>query len=1486
MRRAGVEKLGYFPIPPEMMAWIAAQLHVEAGTALSIIDPCMGEGVALKLLADQLHVQGAVPVVYGCEISRVRHTAAVKQLLNEKRDGISRLLHGPAEFLEVSGGAFSVLYLNPPFDERGREQNRWLDLTRDWLTSDGWLVFITTEESALRADTQTILNRSYKNVACYRYPETQRKFNEVVVFGQRRSADLPYHQRRAVLYTAATLTTLSLDQQFRFDLPASATPKRFSMVIPDVEASMVALRSTGLSAGDMWKRTTQVASLQSRWQPLLELSDGHIANLISSGVFDGLAIQDAELGRCLITGYSTKEKGKPVVEVSEDGSTQTQTVSEIPVVHLVAMNIDTGDVHEFSSRNPEHMERFILRHIATLKRAITDTLKPAFDVDTMLAGYLPYVSQFKSPGVLPGATRIRSSCGAKLRVLQKTSDGYVAVDDQGETVSIAKTEVAHIYQNMLPAQVIKAAAMAHALKNTTTSTIEIGMMGTGKTSTSSLTLYLYLAKQIEQAAQSLTESEHELADLKADLAGATLAGDERRIRQLETKQLRIEKQMRARFKIVVICPGHLVNKWAREATTNFSQIRVGGEPVQVIIPGRVPRRRTAYELIGSKAVCTACGSPADVKLSKEDKLKQVTLTDKLKRLKSLKCGNPKCGATLIETVDDCAIEDIDEAFAARGMSVMILSKEDAKLGASWEPAFIRRTIHVRDAETGKLTPEERAQCPTCGSYVRNKAGDALHPDDLTGKRIICKNVVERPKRENGKVVMARQMVTEWRGTQYQTSVLPADVEARHLVTVERDTPVMEKAPCGTPLFGFTRLGSTAKRAKANPKPRNSYKQWAKGTTHPNHGSARWELAKVIARRHSGEYLLIIDECHQYKAADSTQGKAIQWLITSAQRTIALTGTVFGGKASSLFYLLYRLSPQFRETFSYRSLEYFIDQFGVRDYVTKVTQTDDDGTPSAYGAHVKESSRTEEGNGVDPSIVRWLLSIGVFLTLDDLGIALPEKEERFHWIQPEPELCAGLHALQDIQKEASTLAAQGDMSMFSAWMQAALGWPLCPDIDETHLHPDHRKAIQKLLEAGKVEEAKVYEETHTRLWVKAVPFDEARPEGEIVRQIADACKQDWQDHGDLSVVYVSGVKRPANKHLYQAMKRRGLKPFILSTPGDMEVVKWCDPGDMARCELEQRETVIAEALAEKQINVLIVNPPLIATGLDLVMFNRLHFCGLPTYSVYTFEQSMCRLHRPGQQKKVTIDFWVYGTDPTLGNTTNNQLQALGMAVMSDKVRASAVVSGSVGAGLAALNQQSSDIMTTLRDLLLNDNADRQLVAPVASREMVGESISTTQSVTAVDARYAWIEAEIERYDDLRIPLIMNPVASKLLEPVITFNPLLMLMTEAPTEMIEAALEPEPEISVSEVTDVILSDTLLALTAKLSPAVLDTIHLPLMLTPKPAAKPTKTVSKPRRAKVDLSTAPEDMPTIWLKSPPCPEPEAVPRVRLEVGFLERLF
>ena len=81
MRRAGVEKLGYFPIPEPLIRWIAGQFAVPTGESITISDPCMGEGAALKILVDALRTSGAKVVPFGCEISRTRYATAIKHLL-------------------------------------------------------------------------------------------------------------------------------------------------------------------------------------------------------------------------------------------------------------------------------------------------------------------------------------------------------------------------------------------------------------------------------------------------------------------------------------------------------------------------------------------------------------------------------------------------------------------------------------------------------------------------------------------------------------------------------------------------------------------------------------------------------------------------------------------------------------------------------------------------------------------------------------------------------------------------------------------------------------------------------------------------------------------------------------------------------------------------------------------------------------------------------------------------------------------------------------------------------------------------------------------------------------------------------------------------------------------------------------------------------------------------------------------------------------
>ena len=56
-------------------------------------------------------------------------------------------------------------------------------------------------------------------------------------------------------------------------------------------------------------------------------------------------------------------------------------------------------------------------------------------------------------------------------------------------------------------------------------------------------------------------------------------------------------------------------------------------------------------------------------------------------------------------------------------------------------------------------------------------------------------------------------------------------------------------------------------------------------------------------------MVILDEVHEYKAGDTLQGFSMGQLAVSAKYFLGLTGTLNGGYADNLFYLLYRLQPQ-------------------------------------------------------------------------------------------------------------------------------------------------------------------------------------------------------------------------------------------------------------------------------------------------------------------------------------------------------------------------------------------------------------------------------------------------------------------------------------------------------------------------------------------------------------------------------------------------
>ncbi len=165
---------------------------------------------------------------------------------------------------------------------------------------------------------------------------------------------------------------------------------------------------------------------------------------------------------------------------------------------------------------------------------------------------------------------------------------------------------------------------------------------------------------------------------------------------------------------------------------------------------------------------------------------------------------------------------------------------------------------------------------------------------------------------------------------------------------------------------------------------------------------RYPLARWILRRHRRRFdLLVLDEAHEFSTIGSAQEKAAHRLVQlPGVPTLALSGSIMGGYASSLFANFWALSRTFRKEFRRTEKQAFVSRYGYR----KIWVPD----PAAgeakvlgYGAKSDRETLEEprasdlgESPGILPSfLLRHLLPIGLIMHKADLEDELPPCVER-------------------------------------------------------------------------------------------------------------------------------------------------------------------------------------------------------------------------------------------------------------------------------------------------------------------------------------------------------------------------------------------------------------------------------------------------------------------------------------------------------------
>ncbi|TLN19865.1 DEAD/DEAH box helicase, partial [bacterium] len=482
-----------------------------------------------------------------------------------------------------------------------------------------------------------------------------------------------------------------------------------------------------------------------------------------------------------------------------------------------------------------------------------------------------------------------------------------------------------------------------------------------------------------------------------------------------------------------------------------------------------------------------------------------------------------------------ASETAKRTGGAKPKWVAVVAHTSAKFGAGWQPAVAYK--RTRDPLTDKIV--DACACPNCGQVVLDgKDGLAVPITDaseMAEKRQFCHN-----------------RVPGWE----------LDPDGRTKLDGNGD-PVWGLRPCGTPLFTFN-------------------------------GARRYSIAEYIAKHAQGDFkLLVADEAHQFKSKSSDRGVAFHQLVTAAKQTLTLTGTFFGGKSTSIFWLLHRLNHGVRHDFAFHDEKRWARLYGVLETTRRRRRGDDADEDGVYTGNRRYRNQAKEQPGVSPAIVSRLLDTTIFLSLKDLNLALPAYKEEVVALDMLDDQGQQYRSMDSGLKQ---LAVQSSRYL-SIWLQWSLARPNSAFRDEVvvvdEVDGEDGKSVRKvpLMELPAIN-------PNGHKWLPKEHW------------LADFCKLEKQQ-GRKVLIYVRQTgTRDIQDRVMMPLQANGLRVSILSSNVDPR----------------KREEWIAKRV--NTLDAMICNPRLVETGLDLVQFSSVVFFEIE-YSLYTLWQSVRRVWRLGQ-----------------------------------------------------------------------------------------------------------------------------------------------------------------------------------------------------------------------------------------------------------------
>jgi len=635
------------------------------------------------------------------------------------------------------------------------------------------------------------------------------------------------------------------------------------------------------------------------------------------------------------------------------------------------------------------------------------------------------------------------------------------------------------------------------------------------------------------------------------------------------------------------------------------------------------------------------------------------LTPKWKR--EIQRVNSSSYVEILEGVDDTrAFMDKAEKLLPHTLKVGIIARERAKLSEGWESAVQWRKRHTALWAQGSLPPEG----------MENQSRILTQEIPICP---CCSDVVT--KDQKGEKLASRAWLN--------------------------DAPRTCKS-CGAALWQDKRTFSAPKDGEKFPRK-----------------NPRMALAEYFARVHPGRvYLYVADEVHELKSLSSDQGEAFSVLCNAAEKVIGLTGTLYGGTASSIFALEYQLNTRVQRHYNWgegnrdkgKQLARWVDQMGSLERIVEYKPQYD--SSGKYTGKNRVEHQPREAPGTSPMLVREILDHALFVGLTDIS-DMPAYDEIPVPIDMDEDL---RKVYDDTQKALGEYLFQcrmeGDASFLGRYLRTLLSYPNAPFRAEKIIH-----------------RRKMRDETGQTLMMERPVWSVPNlGDGRVFAKeqwLIDTVKSELAQGRNVGIFVEQSATRDIQPRIEQLLREHvpGAKPFIL----------------YGKVDPKKRESVLENQL-KVGCNVFIANPKLVQTGLDLVEFPTLIFLEI-NYSLYVTIQASRRAWRIIQTQPCKT-FFPYYTE---------SMEARAVGLIGRKQRAAKLLYGDNDVGLSELTGGGDDANDLIAELAKALDADedvtdlRDLFKAASHAESSRESLWLSEEV----------EPEIQREPELVEEMIAEP-----------------------------------------------------------------------------------------------------------------------------------